>query len=180
LSHPCGASIDNDPMTVPDVWVSTTTPEIVFDDDGRPGDHWQLVGTIDTMQESEFYKHIQVQLGHRNTAPRFAEFYLSGDPDNTWVQTAKNDAVQPFWVAIDPWGSMRPQIHGAHPTYYVSNQKAAVTSLAPQNSRGPSRQHDQADHDPDQTEAHRSRLPDQQHAGVSAGVDPRRHGGPVN
>lgn len=39
------------------------------------------------------------------------------------------DGVDPFWLAIDPWGSMRPHIHGATPTYLVSTKKAIVTSL---------------------------------------------------
>lgn len=113
-------------MTVPQVWVSTTTPLIQFDGAG-PGSHWELVGTIETTQEAEFHKHIKVLLGLRSSAPRTAEFYLSGDPDSPWVQAADR---RPFWVAIDPYGTMRPHIHGASPMYYVSNARAVITRLA--------------------------------------------------
>lgn len=113
-------------MVTPEVWVSTTSPDIIFDDEAWPGDHWTHVGTINTTQESEFFKHIQVMLGYRNTAPRSAEFYLSGSPDNEWV---RSDDHPPFWIAIDPWGAMRSTIHGAKPTYFVSTQKAVVTPL---------------------------------------------------
>ncbi|WP_445160955.1 hypothetical protein ACTXG5_22870 [Mycobacterium sp. Dal123C01] len=120
-------------MTIPQVWVSTTTSQIQFDGTGL-GDHWQLVGTIDTTEEAEFHKHIQVLLGLRSSRPDAAEFYLSGTPDHPWVQATER---APFWLAIDPYGSMRSQIHGARPTYFVSNDRATVTPLA----RRPPEQH---------------------------------------
>jgi hypothetical protein len=120
-------------MTIPQVWVSTTASEILFDGTS-PGDHLQLVGTIDTAEESEFHKHIQVFLELRRSRPSSAEFYLSGDPDHPWVQATERP---PFWLAIDPWGSTRPQIHGARPTYLVSNDRATVTTFA----RRPPQQH---------------------------------------
>ncbi|WP_156768059.1 hypothetical protein [Mycobacterium sp. E1386] len=113
-------------MTDPQVWVSTTLSEIKFDGAG-PGGDWELVGEINTRQETEFYKHIQVLLSVRRSAPRTAEFYLSGDPDSQWVQATDRP---PFWVAIDPYGTMRPHIHNARPTYFVSNAQATVTPLA--------------------------------------------------
>jgi hypothetical protein len=112
-------------MSIPQVWVSTTTPTIQFDNN-NPGAHWELVGRIDTTLESDIRKHIQKMQGTRNTAPRAAEFYVSGDPASPWVQ---GDTRAPFWIAIDPYGTMRPQIHGAKPTYLVSNDRATVTPL---------------------------------------------------
>jgi hypothetical protein len=114
-----------DAVTTPQVWVSTTTSEIDYDGQ-TPGKHWALVGEINASQESDFYTYIQVLLGLRQTARGPAEFYLDGYPDSEWVHTK---AKEPFWVAIDPWGEMRPHIHGAHPTYYVSNAQATVTGL---------------------------------------------------
>jgi hypothetical protein len=113
-------------MTTPQVWVSTTSPQIHFDGTG-PGDHWELVGTIDTNQESEFNKHIQAMLGRKGRPRGSAEFYLSGDPDSLWVTAADRS---PFWVAIDPFGAMRSRIHGAEPTYFVSNAQAVSVRLA--------------------------------------------------
>jgi len=115
-------------MATPAVWISGTTPEVFFGND-NPGDQWELVGTINTTQESDLNKHIQVLLNMRSTAPRISGFYLSGDPDSAWVQAAKQDPAgqQPFWLAIDPYGSMRPHIHGARETYFVSTEKASAT-----------------------------------------------------
>ncbi|AKK27835.1 hypothetical protein [Mycobacterium sp. EPa45] len=113
-------------MTRPQVWVSATSPDIDFDG-ATPGSHWQLVGEIDSMQESAFFTYIQVFIVGRRTVKGPPEFYLDGDRDSEWVQQAK--AQPPFWVAIDPWGQMRASIHGAHPTYLVSKAKAKVTSL---------------------------------------------------
>ncbi|QRZ06029.1 hypothetical protein JN086_23985 [Mycolicibacterium austroafricanum] len=114
-------------MTTPEVWISITSPEVVFAG-GNPGEHWQLVGTIDTSQEADLNKHIQVLLNLRSTAPRISGFYLSGDPDSAWIQAAKKDPAsrEQFWVAIDPWGKMRSHIHGASETYLVSTEKASV------------------------------------------------------
>jgi hypothetical protein len=112
-------------MSVPQVWVSTTAPTIQFDDDG-PGKHWELVGTIDTTQESAFHKHIQHMLGIKNAPRAAAEFYLDGDPASAWVKSADR---APFWIAIDPYGTMWPHIHGAELTYFVSNARATVTPL---------------------------------------------------
>jgi len=113
-------------MTTPQVWVSATSQDIDYDGH-TPGSHWKLVGEIDTTQESDFFTHIQVFIVGRRTVKGPAEFYLDGDPDSEWVQQSKSQ--QPFWVAIDPWGQMRTSIHGADPTYLVSNAKAEITSL---------------------------------------------------
>ena len=59
-------------------------------------------------------------LGITRTASRTAEFYLDGDPASQWVQAADR---APFWIGIDPYGAMRPNIHGAKPTYLVSNDR---------------------------------------------------------
>lgn len=112
----------------PDVWISTTTSAVTFENN-TPGSQWQLVGTIDTAQDADVTNHIQVLLNLRSTAPRISGFYLSGDPDNAWVQAVKQDPAgqQPFWIAIDPWGRMRTAIHNASETYLVSNEMAAAT-----------------------------------------------------
>ncbi|OZD60811.1 hypothetical protein CH263_20180 [Rhodococcus sp. 06-1059B-a] len=115
-------------MTALDMWISTTTPDVAFGQDG-PGEQWQKVGTVDTSQEADFGKHIQRVEGHRATAPRISGFYLSGDPESMWVQACEQDPrnQQPFWFAIDRWGSMRSAVHGARETYLVSNAQARVT-----------------------------------------------------
>lgn len=98
----------------PEVWISTTTSEVTFEND-TPGSQWEHVGTLDTAQQSDLTKNLQVLLGLRRTAPRLPGFYLSGDPDSAWVQAAKQDSAgqPPFWMAIDPWGTMRASIRGA-------------------------------------------------------------------
>ncbi|OBB06861.1 hypothetical protein A5731_12890 [Mycolicibacterium conceptionense] len=116
----------------PEVWISTTTSEVTFDYN-TPGSQWEHVGTLDTAQQSDLTKNLQVLLGHRRTAPRLPGFYLSGDPESAWVQAAKQDPTtqSAFWIAIDPWGTMRASIRGAPETYFVSNEMATVTrSLA--------------------------------------------------
>ncbi|WP_131811713.1 hypothetical protein [Mycolicibacterium peregrinum] len=116
----------------PEVWISTTTSAVTFENN-TPGGQWEHVGTIDTAQESDLTKNLQVLLGRRRTAPRLPGFYLSGDPESPWVQGVKEDSAgqSPFWIAIDPWGTMRASIHGASETYFVSNEMATVTrSLA--------------------------------------------------
>ncbi|GJJ23925.1 hypothetical protein MTY414_75990 [Mycolicibacterium mageritense] len=105
---------------------------MTFEND-TPGSQWEHVGTLDTAQQSDLTKNLQVLLGLRRTAPRLPGFYLSGDPDSAWVQAAKQDSAgqPPFWMAIDPWGTMRASIRGASETYFVSNEMATVTrSLA--------------------------------------------------
>lgn len=116
-------------MTALDMWISTTTPDVAFGQDG-PGEQWQKVGTVDTSQEADFGKHIQRLEGHRATAPRISGFYLSGDPESMWVQASEQDPrnQQPFWFAIDRWGSMLSVVHGARATYLVSNEKARATA----------------------------------------------------
>ncbi|MFV8176568.1 hypothetical protein [Mycolicibacterium peregrinum] len=109
-----------------------TTSEVTFESN-TPGGQWEHVGTIDTAQQGDLTKNFQVLLGLRRTAPRIPGFYLSGDPENAWVQAAKQDPTtqSAFWIAIDPWGTMRTSIHGASETYFVSNEMATVTrSLA--------------------------------------------------
>jgi hypothetical protein len=71
-----------------------------------PGSHWEEVGTIDTAQEMDLWKNVQVQLGLRASAPRISGFYLHGVASSQWVVGA-SDAVDegtPFWLAIDPFG----------------------------------------------------------------------------
>jgi hypothetical protein len=105
---------------MPTVWISNTTPEITHDSE-NPGDHWQLVGEI----ASEVWKNFQ------RGSSKVSEFYLSGDPDSEWVQAAKGDprTREPFWVAIDPYGSTRVlYADGASRKYFVSTEKAAVVT----------------------------------------------------
>jgi hypothetical protein len=115
-------------VTIPEVWISTSTSEVSFDQ-GGPGEHWTLVGTINTSQEADLNKHLQKLLNQRRTAPAIEGFYVSGDPDSTWVQAAKQGPADqlPFWIAIDPYGKMRPHIHGACATFFVSNERATAT-----------------------------------------------------
>jgi hypothetical protein len=60
-------------MGTPAVWISETTSEVSFGSD-NPGEQWERVGTIDTMQESDLNKHLQVLLNLRSTAPRISGF----------------------------------------------------------------------------------------------------------
>lgn len=115
-------------MTSLNMWISTTVSDVVFGQ-GGPGEHWSKVGTIDTLQESDFNKHVQRLEGQRSTAPRIAGFYLAGDPDHSWVLASEHnpDGQPPFWFAIDRWGSMRTSVHGARETYLISTAKARVT-----------------------------------------------------
>ncbi|KLI04058.1 hypothetical protein A5731_28030 [Mycolicibacterium conceptionense] len=116
----------------PDIWISTTTSEVTFENN-TPGRQWQRVGTIDTAQEADLAKHIQVLLNLRGSAPPISGFYVSADPDNVWVRAAQRDPAgqPPFWIAVDPWGRDRPTIVNAAQTYFVSNEMATATrSLA--------------------------------------------------
>jgi hypothetical protein len=113
-------------MTTAQVWVSATSPLIEYDGQ-TPGSHWQLAGELNASDESDFYTYIQVLLGLRSTTRGRPEFYLDGDPGSSWVRATDRE---PFWVAIDPWGELRPRIHGARPTYFVSTGQASVTPLA--------------------------------------------------
>jgi hypothetical protein len=114
-------------MTTPQVWVSPASANIEYDGH-TPGSHWELVGEIDTTQESDFFTYIQVFIVGRRTVKGPPAFYLDGDAGSEWVQQSDKEAE--FWVAIDPWGKMRAGIHGARPTYLVSKAKAKVTDLA--------------------------------------------------
>ncbi|WP_293002623.1 hypothetical protein [Mycobacterium sp.] len=114
-------------MTTPQVWVSATSRDIDYDGH-TPGSHWELVGEIDTMQESDFFTYLQAVTVGRRSVQGPPAFYLDGDPGSQWVQRSDEQAA--FWVAIDPWGKLRSTIHGARPTYLVSNAKAKVASLA--------------------------------------------------
>jgi hypothetical protein len=71
-----------------------------------PGDHWQHVGTIDTVRERDLWKNVQVFLGLRRSAARNAGFYLQGIATHPWVIGSQEEdaAGQPFWLAIDPFG----------------------------------------------------------------------------
>jgi hypothetical protein len=56
----------------PTVWISTTNPEVTFDSEDL-GDHWQRVGEIDTIAESQFWKSAKGGSsieGHRVLPPR--------------------------------------------------------------------------------------------------------------
>ncbi|MEX3644735.1 hypothetical protein [Mycolicibacterium porcinum] len=112
----------------PDIWISTTTSDITFENN-TPGSHWQLVGTIDMAQEKDLAKHIRALLNLGGSTSWTSGFYLSGDPENRWVQTAKQDPAgqPPFWIAITPWGRMGPTIQNAVETYFVSNEMASAT-----------------------------------------------------
>lgn len=120
-------------MAKPEVWISTTTANVCLDC-AEPRDQWQLVGTIDTSQESDLWKTVQVLLGLRQTAPRAPGFYLSGDPTNAWVQAARDEPADqpPFWVAIDPFGEMRSQLAAGadNHRFFVSTEKAVQGPLA--------------------------------------------------
>jgi hypothetical protein len=114
-------------MTTPAVWISTTTSEVTFDND-TPGNYWELVGTINTAEEADLSKHIKVLPNLRSTAPRISRFYFERRPRQRLGSSSQDPAGQPsFWIAIDPWGRMRPYIHGARETYFVSTEKATVT-----------------------------------------------------
>jgi hypothetical protein len=120
-------------MAQPEVWISTTTAAIGSDAAG-PGDQWQRVGTIDTSCESDLWKHIQVLLGHRRSAPRVHGFYLSGDPHSAWVQAARDEPAgqPPFWIAIDPFGEIRSTMAAGadNHRFFVSTEKATLGALA--------------------------------------------------
>jgi hypothetical protein len=118
----------------PTVWISTTTPEITFDS-ANPGDHWQRVGEIDAAVEGEFWKSVQ------RGSSRVSEFYLSGDPDNAWVQAAKRDPVlgrhQPLQLGsrLHRWREQEiPRQHRKGRGHHVP---------APPATRTPSRQNSQ-------------------------------------
>jgi hypothetical protein len=110
-----------DNMPDPKVWVSTTG-DVAVDADG-PGAQWEQVGTIDASQEIDMWKHIQTYIGARRSSPRINGFYLHGTPSSPWVIRARDDAdgVQPFWMAIDPFGDRT--------RYMVSVAQANVGSL---------------------------------------------------
>ncbi len=111
-------------VTTPTVWISTATPEIRHDSE-NPGSHWQLVGEIDTTEESEFWNAI------RRGSSEISEFYLSGDPGNAWVQAVKQDprSRESFWVTIDADGAAGvPCSDSASRTYLVSTERATVVA----------------------------------------------------
>jgi hypothetical protein len=114
----------DDSMTIPQVWVSTTTPDINYDG-YAPGQQWELVGSISSREESDFYTYIQVELGLRSASRGRPEFYLDGDPEAAWVQAQDRT---PFWIAIDPWGDARAAMHGVEPTYFIA--RAQIGSFA--------------------------------------------------
>ncbi|MBU8841236.1 MULTISPECIES: hypothetical protein [Mycolicibacterium] len=105
-------------MTRPQVWISTTSKHIDYDGE-TPGNHWTLVGEIDSTQERAFLAaHVYGRTRGKS------DFYLDGDPDVEWVQRA--DEQPQFWLAIDQWGSMRTSIQGGRPTFLVSRAPARV------------------------------------------------------
>lgn len=64
-------------MATPTVWISTASNDATTDGD-NPGDQWERVGVIDTSAQADFYTHIQVHIGARQTTRGKAEFYLNG------------------------------------------------------------------------------------------------------
>jgi hypothetical protein len=65
-------------MTTPQVWVSTSSPQIEYDCQ-TPGEHWELVGTIDTNQESDFALTSRLSWGADNPP--------ADSPSSTWTET---------------------------------------------------------------------------------------------
>jgi hypothetical protein len=120
-------------MAKPQVWISTTSADIYLNVAG-PGDQWQSVGTIDTSQERDLWKNIQVLLGRRRSAPRVPGFYLAGDRHSAWVQAARDQPASqpPFWIAVDPFGEMRSHMAAGadNHRFFVSTEMATVGALA--------------------------------------------------
>jgi hypothetical protein len=111
-------------MADPKVWVSTEMRDVVVDGADGPGSRWEYVGTIDTAQESQLWKHIQAHIGARASRPRINDFYLHGTPSSPWVIRAREhpDEIGSFWIAIDPLGD------GTR--YLVTVAQASVGTLA--------------------------------------------------
>jgi hypothetical protein len=108
-------------MTRPQVWISTTSKHIDYDGE-TPGNHWTLVGEIDSTQERAFLAaHVYGRTRGKS------DFYLDGDPDVEWVQRA--DEQPQFWLAIDQWGSMRTSIQGAVPPSWSAGRRHGCRSL---------------------------------------------------
>jgi hypothetical protein len=109
-------------MVNPRVWASTTTRDVALGPDG-PGAQWQEVGTINTTYEKDLWNNVQIHLGLRRSAPRLSGFYLDGAASSPWVANArKHDVVDPFWLAIDPYGD------GSR--YLVTVERASLGILA--------------------------------------------------
>lgn len=124
-------------MTRPQVWISTTSKHIDYDGE-TPGNHWTLVGEIDSTQERAFLAaHVYGRTRGKS------DFYLDGDPDVEWVQRA--DEQPQFWLAIDQWGSMRTSIQGG-PSHLPGQQGAGTgAGVWTTGSRVPSRPHPSTD-----------------------------------
>ncbi|MDM3975978.1 hypothetical protein QRB36_17565 [Mycobacterium marseillense] len=109
-------------MAKPKVWVSTTAQNVALGA-GGPGSHWEEVGTIDTVQERDLWKNVQVHLGLRASAPHLTGFYLHGMANSPWVVDSRDRKDQgPFWLAIDPFGD------GTR--YLVTAAQASLETLA--------------------------------------------------
>jgi hypothetical protein len=69
-------------------------------------------------------------LNLHSTSPRTTDFYLSGDSENAWVQSAKRDpsSQQPFWIAIDPYGQIPRHDPAGSSKYFVSTEMATVVA----------------------------------------------------
>lgn len=116
-------------MATPTVWISTTSPDVVIHGD-NPGDHWQNVGTVDTTQETEFWKQIRRLHGHAGSPESTQGFYLHGDADNPWVDRATTQETKqiPFWVLIAPFGDMTSLYRTEPHQKYVRSKDMAVLS----------------------------------------------------
>lgn len=111
------------------VWVSSTSAKVDAGTD-HPGDHWQSVGFIDTAAQPDFYTHIQSYMGISRTTKGKPEFYLSGDPDNSWVRQVKTNpaAWGSFWILIKPFGSDQIHYDSGSIKYLLGADKATVVN----------------------------------------------------
>jgi hypothetical protein len=120
-------------MANPRVWVSTTKRDVALGPDG-PGAHWEEVGTIDTIQEKDLWRNVQVHLGLQTSAPRLTGFYLHGMASSRWVVGARDqDVHEPFWLAIDPFGDGGDTSSLSHKRHWV-RWRAAPLSRTPVSS----------------------------------------------
>ncbi len=108
------------------VFVSTGDSTEIVPGPGGPGGTWEAVGTIDSSREGDLWKVVQTYLGLRSTpSPLTLDFYLDGDPRNSWVQANQQPSFSNpgcgFWVAID--------VYGDAARYLVSATRADVHPL---------------------------------------------------
>lgn len=107
-------------MTTPQVWVSSPSAQIEYDGQS-PGEHWELVGTINANQERDFYTYIQILLGLRQTTRGRPEFYLDGDPGQ---QLGSSQATKTVLDRNRPLGRDAPA-HTRCSTHLLREQRAS-------------------------------------------------------